>query len=228
MSPNVVKKVKPTDGIDVSLKRNVLVKINIDPEGLGKNLDVIGVLEEVNYKKKHMSSVTYRVKVLYDAPSFDMGDNARSVYFSFQLGRIPSGQYKFRLQSANSNEIIESNAVDFEIVSLSGDGSDSVMRNDSDNDNMDNDKGSNGSNFDDFEDFDGYDRNLDGDVDKKEDGNDFGKDFTMDDFDGMFDKDSEIVNGDVDDCKDFKFQTQVIIKCEKNSSLAKKIICRVF
>ena len=69
----MVKKVKPTDGIDVSLKRNVLVKINIGPEGLGKNLDVIGVLEEVNYKKKHMSSITYTVKVLYDAPSFDMG-----------------------------------------------------------------------------------------------------------------------------------------------------------
>ena len=97
MSPSVVKKVKPTDGIDVSLKRNVLVKINIDPEGLGKNLDVIGVLEEVNFKKKHMSSVTYRVDVLYDAPSFDIGDNASSVYFSFRLEHIPSGQYKFRL-----------------------------------------------------------------------------------------------------------------------------------
>ena len=60
-------------------------------------------------------------------------------------------------------------------------------------------------------------------MDKKEDGNDFGKDFIMDDFDAMFDKDSEIVNIDVDDCKDFKFQTQMIIKCEeKNSSLAKK------
>ena len=117
-------------------------------------MDVIGVLEEVNYKKKPMSSVTYPVEVLYDAPSFDMGDNVRSVYFSFQLGRIPSGQYKFRLQSANFHEIIESNAVDFEIVSLSGDGSDSAMRNDSDNDNMDSDKGSNDSNFDDFEDFD--------------------------------------------------------------------------
>ena len=38
MSPNVVKKVTPTNGMDVSLKRNVLVKINIDPEGLGKIL----------------------------------------------------------------------------------------------------------------------------------------------------------------------------------------------
>ena len=43
----MVKKVTPTDGVDMSLKRNVLVKINIDPEGLGKNFDVIGVwLEE--------------------------------------------------------------------------------------------------------------------------------------------------------------------------------------
>ena len=164
MSPSVVKKVKPTDGIDVSLKRNVLVKINIGPEGLGKNLDVIGVLEEVNFKKKHMSSVTYRVDVLYDAPSFDIGDNACSVYFSFRLEHIPSGQYKFRLRSANSNDMIESNAVDFEIVSFSGDGGDSEKCNYSDDDNMDSDKGSNGSNFDDFEDFDGYDRNLGDDM----------------------------------------------------------------
>ena len=154
MSPNVVKKVTPTDILDVSLKRNVLVKINIDPEGLGKNLDVIGMLEEVNYKKKHMSNITYRVNVFYDAPSFDMGENASLVYFSFRLEHIPAGKYKFSLRSANSNEIIESNAVDFEIVSLSGDGSDSAMRNDSDNDNVDSDKGSNDSNFDDFEDFD--------------------------------------------------------------------------
>ena len=107
--------------------------------------------------------------------------------------------------------------------------SDSVMRNDNDNDNMDNDKGSNGSNFDDFEDFDGYERQLDDD-DKKEDGNDLGKDFTMDDFDEMFDKDSEIVqDGDADDCEDFKFQTQVIIKCEeKNSTLHEKLYAGFF
>ena len=78
--------------------------------------------------------------------------------FSF-LWSIPAGQYKFRLRSANSNDMIESNAVDFEIVSFSGDGGDSEMCNYSDEDNMDSDKGSNGSNFDDFEDFDGYDRN---------------------------------------------------------------------
>ena len=165
MSPNVVKKVTPTDILDVSLKRNVLVKINIDPEGLGKNLDVIGMLEEVNYKKKHMSNITYRVNVFYDAPSFDMGENAILVYFSFRLEHIPAGKYKFSLRSANSNEIIESNAVDFEIVSLSGeDGGGSAMCNDSENDNMDSDNGSNGSNFDDFEDFDGYDRNLGDDM----------------------------------------------------------------
>ena len=60
--------------------------------------------------------------------------------------------------------MIESNAVDFEIVSFSGDGGDSEKCNYSDDDNMDSDKGSNGSNFDDFEDFDGYDRNLGDDM----------------------------------------------------------------
>ena len=163
MSPNVVKKVTPTNGMDISLKRDVLVKINVDPEGLGKNFDMIGVLEEVNCKN-HMSNVPYRVNVLYNAPSFGMEDNVMSVYFSFRLEHIPVGQYKFRLRSANSNDMIESNAVDFEIVSFSGDGGDSEMCNYSDDDNMDSDKGSNGSNFDDFEDFDGYDRNLGDDM----------------------------------------------------------------
>ena len=163
MSPNVVKKVTPTNGMDVSLKRDVLVKINVDPEGLGKNFDMIGVLEEVNCKN-HMSNVPYRVNVLYNAPSFGMEDNVMSVYFSFRLEHIPAGQYKFRLRSANSNDMIESNAVDFEIVSFSGDGGDSEKCNYSDDDNMDSDKGSNGSNFDDFEDFDGYDRNLGDDM----------------------------------------------------------------
>ena len=91
MSPNVVKKVTPTNGMDVSLKRDVLVKINVDPEGLGKNFDMIGVLEEVNCKN-HMSNVTYRVNVLYDAPSFGVEDNVMSVYFSFRLEHIPAGQ----------------------------------------------------------------------------------------------------------------------------------------
>ena len=135
MSPNVVKKVTPTNGMDVSLKRDVLVKINVDPEGLGKNFDMIGVLEEVNCKN-HMSNVTYRVNVLYDAPSFGVEDNVMSVYFSFRLEHIPAGQYKFRLRSANSNDMIESNAVDFEIVSFSGDGGDSEKCNYSDDDNM--------------------------------------------------------------------------------------------
>ena len=159
----MVKIVTPTNGMDVSLKRDVLVKIKCDPEGLGKNFDMIGVLEEVN-RKNHMSNITYRVNVLYNAPSFGMEDNAMLVYFSFRLEHIPAGQYKFRLRSANSNDMIESNAVDFEIVSFSGDGGDSEKCNYSDDDNMDSDKGSNGSNFDDFEDFDGYDRNLGDDM----------------------------------------------------------------
>ena len=206
------------------------MKINIDPEGLGKNLDVIGMLEEVNCKKKHMSNITYRVNVFYDAPSFDMEDNASQCIFLSVWSIFQQVSINFSLRSANSNEMIESNAVDFEIVSFSGeDGGDSAKCNDSENDNMDSDKGSNGSNFDDFEDFDGYDRNLDGDMDKKGDGNDLGKDFIGDDFDAMFDKDSEVVNGDVDDCKDFKYQTQVIIKCEeKNSSLVKNLYAGFF
>lgn len=162
LSPNVVKKVTPADGVDMSLKRNLLVKINIDPKALGGNFDVIGVLEEAD-QNKFVSSVPYTVNVLYDAPSFGTGDCSSSVYFSFRLGHIPAGRYKFRLRSANRNDMIESNAVDFEIVSLSGNDGVSAMGNDNDDGNMDSDGGSNGSNFDDFDDFDSYERQLDDD-----------------------------------------------------------------
>ena len=88
LSPDVVKKVTPADGVDMSLKRNVLVKIDIDPKALGGNFDVIGVLEEAD-QNKFGSSVPYRVNVLYDAPSFDTGDYSSSVYFSFRLSTYP-------------------------------------------------------------------------------------------------------------------------------------------
>ena len=54
------------------------------------------------------------------------------MYFSFRLEHIPAGRYKFSLRSANSNDMIESNAVDFEIVSLSSEDGGSEMCNDSD------------------------------------------------------------------------------------------------
>ena len=163
LSPNVVKKVTPADGVDMSLKRNVLVKIDIDPKALGGNFDVIGVLEEAD-QNKFGSSVPYRVSVLHDAPSFDIGDySSSSVYFSFRLEHIPAGRYKFRLRSANRNDMTESNAVDFEIVSLSSNDGALAMGNDNDDGNMDSDGGSNGSNFDDFDDYDSYERQLDDD-----------------------------------------------------------------
>ena len=59
--------------------------------------------------------------------------------------------------------MIESNAVDFEIVSLNSTDGALEMGNDNDDGNMDSDGGSNGSNFDDFDDFDSYERQLDDD-----------------------------------------------------------------
>ena len=230
LSPNVVKKVTPADGVDMSLKRNVLVKIDIDPKALGGNFDVIGVLEEAD-QNKFGSSVPYRVSVLYDAPSFYTGDySSSSVYFSFRLEHIPAGRYKFRLRSANRNDMTESNAVDFEIVSLSSNDGALAMGNDNDDGNMDSDGGSNGSNFDDFDDYDSYERQLDDDVDKKGDGNGLGDDFTGDDFDAMFDKDSEIrcQDGDADECEDSRFQTQVIIKNETKESAYMKNVYTAF
>ena len=183
---------------DASLHRNLLVKVKVGAESLIDRPDLIGILQKQHPAALKSETCTdgteqpHHVSIFYTAPSPGPTRHTQnSLYFAIPLQRLSLGNYKFMLRSKDSRDLVESNAVDFEIVSM-GTSLDLALEKRNDNVDKDTDgEGTDDSDIDDFDNLDEFGGNFDCDQQNLGDNGDFDEK----DIDFMFDqcKDSLVV-----------------------------------
>ena len=175
---------------DASLRRNLLVKVKVGAESLKDKPDLIGILQKQRSATKSEANTggsehPHHVSIFYTAAS--AGSTRRtqnSLYFAIRLQRLSVGHYKFMLRSTDSKDLIGSNSVDFEIVSM---GTSLGLAFEKGNDNVDKDTDGEGTDDSDMDDFDNLDK-FGGDFDCDQQNLGDNGDFDEKDIDFMFDQ----------------------------------------
>ena len=171
---------------DASLRRNLLVKRWRRP--LKDKPDLIDLQKQRSATKSEAntggSEPPHHVSIFYTAPSPGCTKHAQnSLYFAIRLQRLSLGHYKFMLRSRDSSGLVESNPVDFEIVSM-GISPDMVLEKGNNGDKGTDEDGTDDSDMDDFDNLDEFGGNFDCDQQNLGDNGDFDEK----DIDFMFDR----------------------------------------